>query len=164
MDADHVPAAAALPFSPDEIIVYGVHLNGAAPVAGVSNNIANATINVDGPWNLRLSVLDPVNPLNYAIVAAYGYAFEGQCYRLDKIKILAFFAPNATQAVGCGYDNLTDFFMWRVTSRAQVIELSSTVGEFEKVVLEANLPGRKAPNTYGSHMRLAHRSGRLTET
>jgi hypothetical protein len=177
MDADYIPVAAKLPFSPDEIVIYGVHLNGAQPTiqplapgtaaAPPQANLPTADIVVDGTWHLQMSAYDPLTAapnLDYAIVAAYGYAFEGQCYRLDKVKILSFWSPAAEVAVGCGYENQAGFFMWRVNKLAKVIELVPRVDEFREIILEANLPGKRAPNTYDSHMRLAHRSGRLTQT
>lgn len=36
-------------------------------------------------------------------------------------------------------------------------------GDIEKLVLEANQPGKRSPTTYRAAMQVAHRSGRLTE-
>jgi hypothetical protein len=163
MDADHVPAAGKTsPFIADEIIIYGIHLN-ARTVPAIPQLFAE--LNIEDPLLLRVSVVRvPSTVLDEAqcsIVAAYGYAFEGQCYRLDKPRVLAFNFVKEGAAAGCGYDPLT-YKMWRVRPANNVIELNVTVGMFEKVFLEANLPGKRAPNTYASNMRLAHRGGRLT--
>ncbi len=45
-----------------------------------------------------------------------------------------------------------------------MLELTASIGSAETLLLEANLPGKRSPNTYGSKMQLAHRGGRLTTT
>jgi hypothetical protein len=130
-------------------------LGPAAPVA---------ILNLDGNWDIAVEGLftgDKAQP-RFQIVAAYGYAFEGHCYRFDRPRILAFAGPNGTpNAVGCGYDGL-GYTLWRVKFSQRIIELTATVDEVAKTVLEANLPGRRPPNTYSANMMLAHRGGRLT--
>ena len=36
------------------------------------------------------------------------------------------------------------------------------VSTVQSLVLDANLPGKRAPNTYDNDMQMAHRGGRLT--
>ena len=36
-------------------------------------------------------------------------------------------------------------------------------GFVEQIVLEANLPGKRAPSMYAAKMMMGHRSGRLSE-
>src|SRR5215204_2575904 len=108
MDADHVPApGGASPFIADEIIIYGIHLNARAVPATPQ---LFAELNIEGPLLLRVSVVEApstvLDDTQCSIVAAYGYAFEGQCYRLDKPRVLAFRRVFETAAAGCGYDGL----------------------------------------------------------
>jgi hypothetical protein len=60
-------------------------------------------------------------------------------------------------ALGCGYGGLA-YSMWRVRPKLWVIELNVSIGDFEKLVLEANLPGKRPPNTYASHHQVGRRS------
>jgi hypothetical protein len=103
------------------------------------------------------------------IAVIYGYAYEGQCYRLDKPKLLVFLSVNGTPASGCGFDTITGYSMWRVSATQDtVLELVSNADYFAKIILEGNLPGKRAPNTYAANAKpmtsLSHRGGRLTET
>jgi hypothetical protein len=112
---------------------------------------------------LRISVTPPTGGDDldsFAVVVAYGYAFEGHCYRLDKPKLIVF-SPNTADspASGCGFDE--HYSMWTITTKTELLELSTTVDQAEEIVLAANLPGRRSPNTYGNDMLLAHRGGRL---
>jgi hypothetical protein len=137
------------------------------PVLGPALPVA--VLNLDGSWDLAIEGLftrrrERPDPQFFHIVAAYGYAFEGHCYRFDRPRILAFAGPNGDAARGCGYDipaNL-GYNMWRIKSNRRIIELTATVDDVAKTVLEANMPGRRPPNTYSAHMQLAHRGGRLT--
>jgi hypothetical protein len=165
MDADFIPAPGQPnPFTADEIIVYGIHLNALPTPPPVVAQQLWAEVNMESALALRIGVVSAGKVLDEtecSIVAAYGYAFEGQCYRLDRPRVLAFEFVPASAAVGCGYDGL-DYHMWRVRPARRVIELNFNVGEFEKIILDANLPGKRPPNTYASNMRLVHRGGRLT--
>ena len=105
--------------------------------------------------NQKSSVREKPQPVSRVLTA-------DNCYRLDKPRVLAFEHPGpGTAAIGCGFDG-KGYKMWRVKSFRRVIELNTFVDTFEKVLLESNLPGRRAPNTYRSDMQLAHRGGRLT--
>lgn len=139
---------------PDQITLYGVRLN-------VTNNMANLPF--DGNF-LRLAVVpigskDPEDPKVMAIAVIYGYAFEGQCYRYDKPKLLVF-RPGVpeTAAIGCGFEG---YSMWQITKKTPIMELATSTDIAEEIVLNSNLPGNRNPNTYGNSFMLAHRGGRL---
>ncbi|WP_230531056.1 hypothetical protein [Microvirga roseola] len=158
---DLAPAPGGRRFAPDEVIIYGVDLK-TGP-----NDDPHAEILVRKDWIISLrSASDPAGS-QYEIVAAYGYAYEGHCYRFDRPKILVFdtddggAAPGA-RAEGCGFGISADYKMWRVRPDADVLELAPQTDSLRKVLLEANMPGQRPPNTYSSHMMLAHRGGRLT--
>jgi hypothetical protein len=51
--------------------------------------------------------------------------------------------------------------MWRISKKKELLELKTDVDLAEVLVLDMNMPGNRAPNTYGNHMALAHRNGRL---
>jgi hypothetical protein len=118
-----------------------------------------------------------VRPSRSAIVLAYGYAFEGHCYRFDKTRV---FVTDATEQdpLGCGFDleprptepvfgagvaNPTPTYrMWRIRAATELLELTTNYDTARALILDANLPGRRAPNTYSNNMQMAHRGGRLT--
>jgi hypothetical protein len=142
---------------PDQITLYGVTLN-LAPT-----NMANLPF--EGHF-LRLAVVQigsdiPVEPRTMPIAAIYGYAFEGQCYRFDKPKLLVF-RPGVPEvdAKGCGFEGL-GYKMWQITKKTPIVELATSTDLAEEIVLNSNLPGNRNPNTYGNNMMLAHRGGRL---
>ncbi|HSI40910.1 MAG TPA: hypothetical protein VLA00_10220 [Xanthobacteraceae bacterium] len=163
MSDEDVPAP-PLPnlYTPNEIILYGVRLN-------ETTDYAQFAIEASSRF-LRMSIIQggatvPNSTMSIAVI--YGYAFEGHCYRLDKGKITAFLpfkGPDA--AVGCGFgpdgSGQSNYSMWRVSTKTMLVELTVNVDSAEEIVLQSNLPGNRPPNTYGNHMQLAHRSGRLT--
>jgi hypothetical protein len=154
-------------FAADEIILYGVKLNSI-------ENENFALLPLSPELRLILSAGDiktdkDLPPEEVAIAAIYGYAYEGHCYRFDKTRLFVFTSDDyrggegglGIPAVGCGFDTVLGYTMWRIRSLDTVIELNPNFGTVEKLVLEANSPGRRAPNTYNSTMQMAHRSGRL---
>lgn len=74
---------------------------------------------------------------------------------------MIFEAQTHDEAKGCGYDG-TEYKMWRMDTKRNIMELSTGVDIAETLILEANLPGNRAPNTYGNSYQLAHRGNRLT--
>ena len=52
--------------------------------------------------------------------------------------------------------------MWRIRAATELLELATTYDTAQALILDANLPGRRAPNTYSVTMQMAHRGGRLT--
>jgi len=154
MLGDEIPAPPSPgEYYPDGIILYGVKLNdGFSAMVPFGDNLA-----------LKMKVVNRDHPedglADYSFAAIYGYAFEGYCYRLDKPKIYTINAPH-DPASGCGFDE--QYKMWTVRSRGQIMELSLDYDFAETLILEANLPGNKGPNTYGNGYKIAHRGGKLT--
>ncbi|MGO8184137.1 hypothetical protein [Rhizobium leguminosarum] len=102
----------------------------------------------------------------YSIVLAYGYSFEGHCYRLDTNRVFIVKGPKSEDAAGCGFDDLATaargkYQMWRVRSNEELLEIVLNYGDVKKLILDANLPGRRSPSSYAITASLAHRDGRL---
>jgi hypothetical protein len=157
MSSEDIPAPPnPVNFAPDEIILYGVKLNtdrdyGSIPFAG--NRL-----------RLQVQQIHPketLGPDAVAMAVVYGYAFEGHCYRLDKPRLMIFkYSGLETDADGCGFQGPV-YRMWRIGSKTSLLEVTTNFDLAESLILEGNLPGNRAPNTYGNSMQLAHRSGRL---
>jgi hypothetical protein len=154
---------------PDEIILYGVNLR-----APSGDGVLFPFVERPAPpmlYRLRIDIMKNSEALTAAdevtMAMVYGYAFEGHCYRLEKPKILAFFHHgDEEEARGCGFEvgkppNV--YKMWRVRKKTDMMEMPISVGDAEQLLLEANNPGRRAPNTYSANMQMAHRGGRLTD-
>jgi hypothetical protein len=159
MDCCDVPAPQPKQrYFPDEIILYGVPLDSEA------YRDRTALIPFD-KYVLALQVHDasgPVGSGDVAIAVIYGYAFEGGCYRFDRPRLMIFEARQKS-ASGCGFEQSMGYFMWRLSSKQQIIlELNSTVDIAETIILTNSLPGKRSPNTFSASMQLAHRGGRLT--
>jgi hypothetical protein len=184
--------ASGLTFVPDEVILYGMDL--VTPY-GAGSDLGFARIEpemkeTDQKWDIYLlganRIEDPPvatkNPIGLDLLrqaiensqprtfaAVYGYAYEGSCYRLDKPKILVFKSRDgAKPAKGCGYEGADlQYSMWRVRASDMLVEMTVNSDTFQKLILEQNLPGRRAPNTYAATMiqggGVAHRGGRLVE-
>lgn len=151
MSSEDIPAASKI-YRPEYITLYGIKLNDIS---------VNATIPFDNKTlSLEVRKANPLPPREIAIVVTYGYSFEGHCYRFDRPKIFVFDGfEEVKEASGCGFG--ADYSMWHISSKQILLELSTRTDEAEVLVLEANLPGNRAPNTYGNSYQLAHRSGRL---
>ncbi|WP_262299663.1 hypothetical protein [Microvirga sesbaniae] len=156
-------------FAAEEVVLYGVKLNAIA-----GENFALLPLSPDLRLILSVGNIDhaadrDLGPGEVAIAAIYGYAYEGHCYRFDKTRLFVFTSDPyrggagglGMEAVGCGFDTVPGYTMWRIRSLDTLIELNPNFGSVEKLILEANSPGRRAPNTYNSTMQMAHRSGRL---
>ena len=156
MATEDVPAAPnPFEFYPDQIVLYGVKLNqDESPVA---LPFFDTTLNLQVR---KKKGNKPVSPKKMVIAVVYGYAFEGHCYRFDKPKLLIFNRSFEGPAEGCGFGN--GYTMWKISSKKYMVELSMSIDLAETLVLEANKPGNRAPNTYGNDMQLAHRGGRLS--
>jgi hypothetical protein len=63
------------------------------------------------------------------------------------------------EANGCGFAK--PYYMWRIRARANVMEVEISHDTAEVLILNANVPGNKSPNTYRNDMQLAHRGGKL---
>jgi hypothetical protein len=155
MSSEDIPAPQpSIDYFPDEIVLYGVKLNETHP---------RATLPFGGK-RVRLKVFDENGQVSdsngLAIAVIYSYSFEGHCYRFERPKLMVFEAKTR-EAKGCGYDG-TGYMMWRIDAKRPMMELKTSVDLAEMLVLEANMPGNRAPNTYGNSMQLAHRGGRLS--
>jgi hypothetical protein len=170
-----IPAPAdPVNYAPNEIILYGVRLNYAP-------NIPPRIIIGERPfppttYHLQLTVTQNGNavPPNQVVIGSMiAYAFEGHCYRFDRPKVMAFpyDLPDAP-AQGCGFELPNPvpnplppaaYRMWRIHTKTQIVELDTRSDLAEALILEANLPGRRAVNTYSLDMQMAHRGGRITK-
>jgi hypothetical protein len=96
-----------------------------------------------------------------------GYAFEGHTYDLPKPKIMVI--PTAPElnipADDSGYDKKEDhdYAVWLVDKLDECLEFEMNQGFVEQLILEANTPGRRAPNIYSMKMMTGHRGGKLME-
>ncbi|HET9069394.1 MAG TPA: hypothetical protein VFN28_12175 [Amaricoccus sp.] len=146
-------------YFPDEIILYGVKLNRLED---------HASFFAGSDYELRVQLFDagPMTSAQYSLALAYGYAFEGHCYRFDKARafIVTDFADE--DPVGCGFDLEPTappvYRMWRIRAETYLLEVATTYDKAQALVLDANLPGKRSPNTYSINLQMAHRGGRLT--
>ncbi|ESW62964.1 hypothetical protein ACYG9Z_23915 [Mesorhizobium sp. RSR380A] len=103
---------------------------------------------------------------DYSIVLAYGYAFEGHCYRLDSNRIFIVTGPPDEDPVGCGFEPQVGtpalYRMWRIRASTELLEIATNFSDAKTLILDANLPGRKSPTSYAINQTMAHRDGRLT--
>lgn len=95
-----------------------------------------------------------------------GYAYEGHTYDLPKPKIMLI--PTMPQAIpddDSGYERkaAANYRLWIVDKLDQCVEFEMNQGFIEQIVLEANLPGKRAPTSYAGRSSLGHRSGKLGE-
>jgi hypothetical protein len=179
MDDDHgsVPAPARTgTYYPDEIILYGIKLN---------RRHTHGNFFAGRGYELHVQLYDDngnlLNSGRYSAVLAYGYAFEGHCYRFDKVRTFIVTTAVDEDPVGCGFDleprtkepvetvltpnptlNPTPVYrMWRIRAADELLELTTALDSAQRLVLDANLPGRRSPTTYSVTAQVAHRGGRL---
>jgi len=156
-------------FAADEVVLYGVKLNDIQGENFALLPLSPQLRLILSVGNIDQSVDRDLDQGEVAIAAIYGYAYEGHCYRFDKTRIFVFTSDDyrggqdglGMPAVGCGFDTVPGYKMWRIRSLDTIIELNPNFGSVEKLILEANLPGKRPPNTYSSTLQMAHRSGRL---
>lgn len=154
MTDDSVPAPSGPRYIADEIILYGIDLNDA-------NGVAHLDVGLVGKAELQTKLVSRVG-ITGSTVLAYGYAFEGHCYRLDSNRIFVITGPNAEPAAGCGFDAAMGYKMWRLTASSQILEISTAFGDARTLILDAQLPGKRSPSSYAITLRMAHRNGRLS--
>ncbi|MFS8146358.1 hypothetical protein ATY78_04945 [Rhizobium sp. R635] len=155
MADDSVPAPSlpGLPYVAGQIILYGIDLNDAKGLTRLDVGLASKAelqIKLGGPAHITGST-----------VLAYGYAFDGHCYRFDSNRIFIVTGPNAEPAEGCGFDKALGYKMWRISSAEQILEISTALGDAKTLILDSQLPGKRSPNSYAITLRMAHRNGRL---
>jgi len=154
MTDDTIPAPSGPVYSPDEIILYGIEL------AGAKGAPAKLDVGLGKGTELQIS-LNSSSGITGSIVLAYGYAFEGHCYRLDSTRIfLVVDGPAAEDAKGCGFE--APYKMWRITAATQVVEMSTASGDAKALILDSQLPGKRSPSSYSITLKMAHRNGRLS--
>lgn len=103
-------------------------------------------------------------PLTCGIIV--GYAYEGHTYDLPKPKIMLIPAvPQNIPADDSGYNKKMSegYLLWIVDKLDRCVEFEMNQGFIEQIVLEANLPGKRAPTSYAGRSSLGHRSGKLGE-
>jgi len=157
------PGRAGLYFS-DMVVLYGVKLN-------ATTSYAEFDAGENGNAALQLQLFRsglPQGEKQYSIVLGYGYAFEGHCYRLDTNRVFIVKGARPEDAVGCGFENSATtgsspakYHMWRIRALEELLELSLNYGDVKKLILDANLPGKRSPSSYAITASLAHRDGRL---
>lgn len=167
MDCDqHVPAPAKSGlYHPESIILYGVKLNSTEDYGSVDmSQGSNAELRVQ-----LFRSGDAQTRQKYSVVLAYGYAFEGHCYRFDANRVFIVTGPGGEPAVGCGFDASppttstdTSYQMWRIRSSTELLEIATHFDDARTLILEANLPGKRSPTSYAITQSMAHRNGRLT--
>jgi hypothetical protein len=157
----------------DALILYGAKLN-------ENDDYGRINIGQGGNTELRLQLYNGAQPLtvqDYSIVLAYGYGFEGHCYRLDSTRVFIVTGPPDEDPIGCGFDPPAAaaavpaapappvgprFRMWRIRAATELIEITTSFGDVKTLILDANLPGRRSPTSYAINQSMAHRDGRLT--
>ena len=167
-DCCNIPASPTLGmYYPDGIIIYGVKLN-------TNNDFATIYAGHKMALQIQLNkggVLS--SKKQYSIAAGYGYSYQGHCYRFSDIRIFVITGPADEPAIGCGFDTITSallnaptpeapYSMWRIGAATQLLELTSNYSDAQTLILDANLPGKRAPNTYAVGMNVAHRGGRIS--
>ncbi len=96
-----------------------------------------------------------------------GYAYEGHTYDLPKPKIMIL--PTLPEAKippddsGFEKKETEGYAVWLVDKLDECVEFELNQGFVEQLILDANMPGKRAPNMYAGRMMMGHRSGRLTE-
>ncbi|MEM6665715.1 MAG: hypothetical protein AAF638_04865 [Pseudomonadota bacterium] len=100
----------------------------------------------------------------YSIALIYGYFFESNYYKLATPKLMVVSRSDEVtdKSTIIGNENLEGLKYWRVNKLDRSVEISVSEGQIEKLVLEANLPGQRSPNSYAANMQMTHRSGRLS--
>ncbi|PCK87543.1 hypothetical protein CPT32_08090 [Rhizobium sophoriradicis] len=151
-DSVPAPSPSGSRYKADAIILYGIDLNDANGVAHLDVGLMNKA---------ELQIKLHAGRITGYTVLAYGYAFEGHCYRLDSNRIFVVTGPIAEDAAGCGFDKVAGYKMWRITASEQILEISTAFGDARTLILDSQLPGRRSPSSYAITLRMAHRNGRL---
>ncbi len=96
-----------------------------------------------------------------------GYSYEGQTFDLPKPKIMVIptLPEPSIPRDDSGFDKKEPegYAVWLVDKLDECVEFELNQGFVEQLILDANLPGKRAPNTYAGRMMMGHRAGRLTE-
>ncbi|QFT28894.1 hypothetical protein K1718_00690 [Roseibium porphyridii] len=155
--SDQLPTILSIPpYDPAEIILIGSNIAGSG-----SKTVAEVKIESGGSPDSRLTIqlMDTGADQQIALIRAYVY--EGNYYELPKPKIMVV-TGDATDIPGDYVPKNRKLQFWRMNKLNRTTEISVEDGLLETLVLEANMPGRRSPNSYAANMQMAHKSGRLT--
>jgi hypothetical protein len=177
MEDTNLPAPAQSGiYYPDSLILYGVKLNSLEDYGRFSVGQTDSHLRiqlfslVEVPPSSKTYKYEAQTRNNYSIALAYGYAFDGHCYRLDSPRIFIVTGADDEVPVGCGFDLLTNtpppldarYRMWRIGASDELLEIATNFGDAKTLILDANLPGKRSPASYAINMAMAHRGGRLS--
>ncbi|KAF5881980.1 MULTISPECIES: hypothetical protein [Rhizobium] len=151
---DNIPAPPKSQYIPDEIVLYGIRLN-------KTMEHARFDVGLGKKAEVHLSLFSEKG-ITASIVLAYAYGFDGHCYRLDSNRIFLVTGNGPEEAKGGGFDGSKDVKMWRIKASTQILEITMNFGDARNVILDAQLPGKRSPNSYAITLRMAHRDGRFS--
>ncbi|MEM6617437.1 MAG: hypothetical protein AAGA88_05370 [Pseudomonadota bacterium] len=145
-------------FKPADVLLVGTHVrkDSGKNTGYVSLDIGD---DADDTLELQLTVAADENKTQVALI--YGYMFEANFYRLPKPTLMVVKGKETAipnQSLSSGEAGL---FYWRMHKLDRCSEITVEEGFVQEMLLEKNLPGKRAPNTYAANMQMAHRGGRL---
>jgi hypothetical protein len=95
---------------------------------------------------------------------AYGFCYQGHCYRLSIPAEYHFHWHNSRPAIGCGFDTVAGYRMWLIPRTTRVNRIEKRGGSAEELILEFNIPGRNpASLTYSARVTIASTGGKIYE-
>ncbi|WP_029065909.1 hypothetical protein [Labrenzia sp. DG1229] len=142
-------------YDPSEIVLVGMNISGIN-----SPRAADVKIDTEGSNSFSRISLQLMSTPNCEIALIKAYIYEGKQYDLPKPKIMVV-SGEGQELPGNYVPNSRPLKFWRMNKLARTAEVSVEEGLLETLILEANLPGRRSPNSYAANMQMAHRSGRL---
>ncbi len=141
-------------YDPAEIILVGMN------ISWIKNEIA-ADVKIDtGGENASRISIQLLSAPGRQIALVRAYIYEGRQYDLPKPKIMVV-SGEGEDLPGNYVPKDRPLKFWRMNKLTRTAEISIEDGLLETLILEANLPGRRSPNSYAANMQMAHRSGRL---
>ncbi|MEM7444273.1 MAG: hypothetical protein AAF414_13190 [Pseudomonadota bacterium] len=145
-----------IPYDPAEIVLLGYWLD-----KGSAKNVGRIALSMKIPEEIVLT-LEGQGSNQFCIGLIKSYIYENQRYDLPRPKLMVL--PDDGTPVGPANESeeWKQQRFWRVKKLDQTTEISIESGMFEELVLAANLPGRRSPNSYAANMQLGHRSGKMT--
>lgn len=148
-----------IPYDPSEIVLMGYWLD-----KGASKNIGRIALSMKIPPEIVLE-LKGEGSTDFCIALVKCYIYENHQYDLPRPKLMVLPSDGTPVEQGdtnSGGDEWKTLRFWRVKKLDQTTEISIEAGLFEELVLSANLPGKRSPNSYSANMQLGHRSGKLS--
>lgn len=144
------------PYDPAEIILIGSNIAGSG-----TKTVAEVKTEAGGNPDSRfvIQLMEAGKKRHIALIRAYIY--EGNYYELPKPKIMVV-TGTAEEIPVDTVPKDRKLMFWRMNRLDRTTEISVEDGLLETLILEANMPGRRSPNSYAANMQMAHRSGRLT--